>query len=245
MTSDKRFVSILILTHNAPKYVDLTIRSLRQNTENVDYEVIVVDNASDPETVDLVEGLKAEGLIDKLQLSEVNTLFAGGNNIAASLAAEESTHFLLLNSDVEIRSSDWLERLLSHHKEGAVSYGVASDPLRLDGYCLLIDSHIYRKYPLDEGHQWWWSVTKQQAEILVAGFAAAGFYEHEQYVHHFGGKSGSAFLSAKGMNVGRREVYGWFRGKQPRIIDRMPPAPLRARLITGALRLASAVERRK
>ncbi|MFI8632490.1 glycosyltransferase family 2 protein [Microbacterium sp. NPDC077663] len=234
-------MSILILTHNAPEYVELTIRSLRRNTDEVAYEVIVVDNASGPETVDLVTKLWDEGLIDKLHLSEVNTLFAGGNNIAAGMAAQESTHFLLLNSDVEIRSPDWLVRLLSHHKEGAVSYGVATDPLRLDGYCLLMDAHIYRNFPLDEGHQWWWSVTKQQAAILVAGYAASGFSEHEQYVHHFGGRSGSAFLSAKGMNVGRREVYGWFRGKQPRIIDRTPPTPLKSRLIAGAMRFASAI----
>lgn len=243
MTSDAQFVSILILTHNAPEYVELTIRSLRQNTEDVEYEVIVVDNASDRETVDLVTKLRDEGLIDKLRLSEVNTLFAGGNNIAASMAAEESTHYLLLNSDVEVRNSSWLTRLLSHHEEGAVSFGVASDPLRLDGYCLLMDAHIYRTFPLDEGHQWWWSVTKQQAAILVAGYSAAGFYEHEEYVHHFGGKSGSAFRSAKGMNVGRREVYGWFRGKQPRIIDHMPPASLKNRLTAAALRGLSAIGR--
>ncbi|SDG71404.1 glycosyltransferase family 2 protein [Microbacterium sp. 77mftsu3.1] len=234
-------MSILILTHNAPEYVELTIRSLRKNTQNVEFEVVVVDNASDQETVNLVTRLRDEGLIDKLQLSEVNTLFAGGNNIAASMASDDATHFLLLNSDVEVRASDWLTRLLSHHKEGAVSYGVATDPLRLDGYCLLMDAHIYRAFPLDEGHQWWWSVTKQQAAILVAGYAASGFYEHEQYVHHFGGKSGSAFLSAKGMNVGRREVYGWFRGKQPHIIDRMPSVSIKSRLRTLALRALSVI----
>lgn len=214
-------VSILMLTHNAPEYVEIAIRSVNQLTTGVEYELVVVDNASQNATRELLERLRSEGLIDTLFMSESNTLFAGGNNIAADLASVDATHFVLLNSDVEVRDELWLRRLLDRHEEGATAYGVALEPLRIDGYCLLIDADLYRRYPLDEGHQWWWSVTKQQALLLKNGYRVAGFGQHENYLHHFGGKSGNAFASAKGMDVSRREVYRWFGSRKPDILDRM------------------------
>lgn len=230
MTETAIFVSILVLVHNAPEYVELTIRSVREKTSGIDYEIVVVDNASESPTKELLRRLDDEGLIDVLHFSDENTLFAGGNNVAASRASKAASHFLLLNSDVEIRDRSWLTNLYSKHQRGATAYGIARDPLRVDGYCLLIDADLYRKIPLDEGHQWWWSVTKQQAALLRAGYSVAGFYEHERYLHHFGGKSGSAFASARGMNVTRAEVSKWFGGLKPNVLDTLPSVSVRARV---------------
>jgi glycosyltransferase involved in cell wall biosynthesis len=229
MTNNAK-VSILMLTYNAPEYVEISIRSVAEKTAGVNYELIVVDNASEPETRQLVGDLHEKGWISKLRLMDYNSLFAEGNNIAAALAAEDATHFLLLNSDIEVKDPRWLEQLLKVHKRGITTYGVAEDPPRVDGYCLLIDADLYRKHPLDEGHQWWWSVTKQQAAILNDGYSVQGYRQHEQYLHHFGGKSGSAFKSARGMNVTREEVRQWFNGKKPTVLDDGPLAPARRAL---------------
>jgi glycosyltransferase involved in cell wall biosynthesis len=220
-------VSILMLTYNAPEYVEISIRSVVEKTAAVNYELVVVDNASEPETRKLVGALHEKGWVSQLRLMDYNSLFAEGNNIAAALAAEDATHFLLLNSDVEVKDPRWLEQLLKVHKRGITTYGVAEDPPRVDGYCLLIDADLYKQHPLDEGHQWWWSVTKQQAAILNAGYSVQGYREHERYLHHFGGKSGSAFKSARGMNVTRQEVQQWFNGKKPSVLDDGPLAPAR------------------
>lgn len=235
-------VSILMLTYNAPEYVEISIRTVVEKTAGVDYELIVVDNASDAETRALVIDLHQKGVVSRLRLMDYNSLFAEGNNVAASLAAEDATHFLLLNSDIEVRDSRWLELLLKVHQRGITAYGVAEDPPRVDGYCLLVDADLYKKYPLDEGHQWWWSVTKQQALILNAGYSVQGYRKHERYLHHFGGKSGSAFKSARGMDVTRREVRQWFNGKKPRVLDEGPLAP--ARKAWAALRRLQKTVRR-
>lgn len=55
------FVSIMMLTHNAPDYVRIAVESVRERTEGVAYELVVVDNASDPTTIALLEELKARG----------------------------------------------------------------------------------------------------------------------------------------------------------------------------------------
>lgn len=230
------FVSILMLTYNAPDYVRLSIESLRKLTPDVKYELVVVDNASDAPTVALVKELHAAGLIDKLVLNPTNALFAGGNNIAAANADPAATHFLLLNSDIEVRDPTWLRHLLDIHKSpGITAYGVVpSKPLRVDGYCLLIDATLYRdKRGLDEGHQWWWAVTKLQAEIISAGLHVQGYYDHDDRLIHFGGKSGTSFKGAKGMNVTRKEVIGWFGGRTPLVLDR--GAMLRQRALQSIL----------
>lgn len=215
-------VSILMLTHNAPDYVKISIESVRQKTSEVLYELVVVDNASDHENVDLLKDMKDRGLIDKLVLSPKNTLFAEGNNIASRHANAEATHFLLLNSDIEVRDSQWLKKLLEvHESPGITSYGVVEHaPVRVDGYCLLIDAELYRKHGgLDEGFQWWWAVTKLQANILAEGLSVKGYRSHDSRLFHFGGKSGDSFKNAKGMTVSREEVFSWFQGRKPIIID--------------------------
>lgn len=214
------FVSILMLTYNAPHYVELTIRSLVEKTQGVDYELIVVDNASGDETRNLVSRLTKEGLITRLTLLDYNSLFARGNNIAAGMASDQSTHFLLLNSDIEIKSANWLRHLLDIHKRGITSYGwVSARPRRVDGYCLLIDTDLYLRHKLDEAHAWWWSITKLQALLLNEGFRVQGYGNHERYIHHFGGGSGNGFVGAKGMDVTADQADSWFKGRYPVCLD--------------------------
>jgi glycosyltransferase involved in cell wall biosynthesis len=188
-----------------------TVQSVAKYTHNVEYELIVVDNASEEPTRILVQQLYEQGLIHKLRLMEYNSLFAKGNNIAALMASERATHLLLLNSDVEVRSPVWLSKLLLSHREGISSYGiVAHPPTRVDGYCFLIDTHLYRKWQLDERFGWWWSITQLQANVLRNGYSVVGYEKHNQYIVHFGGKSGLGFVGAQGMDVSYSEVMSWF-----------------------------------
>ena len=101
-----------MLTYNAPRYVKKSIVSLKKLTSNQNYELIVVDNDSKHPTVRTLYKLKSRGLVDKLYYNSNNDLFAKGNNIAARLASEDSDYYLLLNSDVEIKSPDWLDKLI-------------------------------------------------------------------------------------------------------------------------------------
>lgn len=212
-------VSILMLTHNAPRYVELSIRSLVRCTRGVNYALVVVDNASKSPTKELLKRLQREGLIQDLTLLGYNSFFARGNNIAAQNIAPDSTHLLLLNSDVEIRDPHWLSNLLMVHKPGITAYGVKEDPLRVDGYCLLVDAALYRQHGLDEAHEFFWAVTKFQAALLAQGHSVQGYAEHERYLHHFGGKSGSDFKTAKGLSLSREEVAEWFQSRTIRVLD--------------------------
>ena len=111
-------VSILMLTHNAPDYVKQSIETVRNNTRGVPYELIVVDNHSKDETRMVLSDLKQAGMIDKLIFSPENLLFSKGNNLASTYAAEDSDAYLLLNSDINVHSDQWLQKLCQILPEG-------------------------------------------------------------------------------------------------------------------------------
>lgn len=213
-----------MLTYNAPRYVKKSIVSLKKLTSNQNYELIVVDNDSKHPTVRTLYKLKSRGLVDKLYYNSNNDLFAKGNNIAARLASENSDYYLLLNSDVEIKSPDWLDKLIELMPEegGIASFGaVQSAPKRADGYCMMINADLYNKYKLDEHFQWWWGVTKLESQVLKEGKKVIAVDDHEEYIHHFGGKSGKGFSDATGMDVDMDEVKKWFADGDVKIIPHL------------------------
>ena len=213
-----------MLTYNAPRYVKKSIVSLKKLTSNQNYELIVVDNDSKHPTVRTLYKLKSRGLVDKLYYNSNNDLFAKGNNIAARLASEDSDYYLLLNSDVEIKSPNWLDKLIELMPEegGIASFGaVQSAPNRADGYCMMINADLYNKYKLDEYFQWWWGVTKLESQVLKEGKKVIAVDDHEEYIHHFGGKSGKGFSDATGMDVDMDEVKKWFEDGDVQIISHL------------------------
>ena len=55
-------ISIIMLTHNAPEYVRLSLVTLKKTKCDMPLEVIVVDNASGPETRRLLLDLQGGGV---------------------------------------------------------------------------------------------------------------------------------------------------------------------------------------
>ncbi len=208
-------LSILMLTHNAPTYVWRSLATVHKRTKffRGRVDVVVVDNASTRITRYLLHLAKALKRIDALIFNPVNSLFAGGNNIAAQHACKDSEYYLLLNSDIEVRSDEWLDVLLNKMEPhvGAVAFGACHDaPVRADGYAILIRKELFDRFRMDESFQWFWSMTKLEAQILAAGYDIVAFENHEKWLHHFGGKSGLDWQGAKGMDVERQEVLSWF-----------------------------------
>ena len=90
-------LSIIIINYNTFRLTVNCIRSVREKLDGLEYEIILVDNASaecDPE-----EFLReCPGIV--LIKSATNTGFAGGNNLG--IANSRGTYILLLNSDTEL-----------------------------------------------------------------------------------------------------------------------------------------------
>lgn len=87
-------LSILIVTYNSARLVGDLLSRLQIQLQELHAEVIVVDNASKDNTVDVV---RSEHPWVKLVVSQNNLGFAAGNNLAARHA--RGTNLLLLNPD--------------------------------------------------------------------------------------------------------------------------------------------------
>lgn len=219
-------ISILILTYNAPMYVYKTIRSLK-NTDYDNFEVIVFDNDSRYLTKLINLFCFSMRWIDRLVYSNKNILFSPGNNEAFKNISKDSQFVLLLNSDIEVKDSNWLHNLLKLHERGVVSYGLCvNEPIRADGFCFLVDKDLYEKYKLDESYEWWWGLTKFQAVLLEnENCKIKAVKNHDNMIVHFGGASRKGFFNAKnlknakGLNTDIEEVRRWFGNGRVEIID--------------------------
>jgi GT2 family glycosyltransferase len=105
-------VSIIIVSYHNLGYLRLCLESIRERTIYPNYEIVVVDNASDPEVVEYLER-EAEG-DPRLRLiaNEQNVGFAAANNQGIEVATS-AEYVVLLNNDT-IVTTGWLCGLLRH-----------------------------------------------------------------------------------------------------------------------------------
>ena len=90
-------LSIIIINYNTFRLTVNCIRSIREKLTGLDYEIVLVDNASaerDPD--DFLKECPGINLIK----SPTNTGFAGGNNLGITHSSGD--YILLLNSDTEL-----------------------------------------------------------------------------------------------------------------------------------------------
>lgn len=104
-------ISVIIPNFNHPHLITISTGTLATQ-EGVPFEVVVVDNGSQPETIAVLYKLKEEGKIDRLVLLEKNTFFSGANNAGFRASNPESEYILLMNSDVAIRRPGLLSKMV-------------------------------------------------------------------------------------------------------------------------------------
>lgn len=208
-------ISIIMLTYNAPIYVEHSIKSVKNNTKDVDYELIVYDNASSEKTKKVLKKLYSQGMIDKLFFSDKNYYFVGGNNRAVRNVSVDSNYILLLNSDIEIRNRKWLSALLDIHKRGITACQVCDEyDLRPDGWCLLVDRDIYEKLKLnEEKFTWYFSIADFASRVMKTGYSVQSIRNYEHAIRHFGGASEISTSVAMSSLKAGENVRDWFPHK--------------------------------
>jgi GT2 family glycosyltransferase len=103
--------SIIILTHDNINYTNLCLNSIFAYTAGMDFEVIVVDNASSDGTPEMLTKLAAAMPDLKTILNEANQGFAFGNNQGA--AAANGDILIFLNNDTVV-TPGWLPSLTQY-----------------------------------------------------------------------------------------------------------------------------------
>ena len=107
---------VLVLTWNGAEFIRACLDALAAQQGHIEYDVLVVDNASSDDTVNIVA---AEYPNVALIRNTTNLGFAQGNNVGIQAVLEESTAttpapdvIVLLNQDTTV-APDWLAQLLA------------------------------------------------------------------------------------------------------------------------------------
>ncbi|MBV8639540.1 MAG: glycosyltransferase [Candidatus Eremiobacteraeota bacterium] len=104
--NNRGLVSIVTLSWNAPLFTRTALESIAKYTSEP-YEVIVVDNGSGAETIDMLRAIDDPHV--RVVYNETNRGFGGGNNDGIARARGE--YIVVLNNDV-IVTEGWLDALL-------------------------------------------------------------------------------------------------------------------------------------
>ena len=101
-------VSILISTRNARGLLERCVDSVLERSTYDNFELVVVDNDSDdPATLEYLSAFPG-------RVVRFPHEFNFARQVNLSVAAVEADALLFLNNDTEVRTADWIERLLEH-----------------------------------------------------------------------------------------------------------------------------------
>ncbi|MBP9819615.1 glycosyltransferase [Candidatus Woesebacteria bacterium] len=197
--SNAPLVSIIIVAHNALDELKNCIASLQQ-TAYPNFEIVVVNNKSEPNVKRYLDAAKRKGTIQHVMHSKKNLFFSGGNNLGVRHASKKTDLLVLLNSDTVILHPDWLSALVrSRAPNGIISFGSAPLPFRPDGWCFLIPKKLYERYGgIDTAFKMNWGITDMTERAARAGVPISVILNYNTYIRHLGERSYT--LSGKHLN---------------------------------------------
>lgn len=236
-------VSVVICNYNHPELIQNCLRTMRELTSGVQYEVVVVDNNSDQNTVAALSDLRDSGRIDTLILSPVNNFFSEGNNIGVRNSNPESKYILLLNNDVAFLRSDWLEKMVtwmegvpvttptvwgfhptvpSNGPRDIVSCGWSYDndlpyKVRPEGWCCMIRRSVWQELSTD--FPFHYGLEEMLAKIIRSGAKAGVLCNYASYMVHREGGSRGASVSGIGNMKRAPDIKGWYSGLSIESLD--------------------------
>lgn len=226
-------VSIVIPNYQHPEVSDISLRALTI-TEGVDYEVVVVDNGSEPHVVEALRVHRDEGRITTLVEEPINHYFSEGNNIGVRNANPDAEFVLLMNSDVAVVKPDWLAKLVawadgtavywpnvwcthpttpSPGPRDIVSAGFAFDPavepshMRPEGFCCLIRRSVWRD--LSPDFPWHYGFEEAVALSIRDGAKCGVLSQYPPYLVHREGGSAPGTWSCQNVAVIERGPTGF------------------------------------
>jgi GT2 family glycosyltransferase len=103
-------VSIVIVHKDKPEYLNICLQSIAVNSINNNYEIIVVDNASGPETQIFLDDLEKDV---KVVRNDKNLYFSAAANLGFRHANKNSKYVIFMHYDVVILNPAWIDLMIN------------------------------------------------------------------------------------------------------------------------------------
>ncbi len=105
-------VAIVVVSYNNLRYLKLCLESLWEKTNYPNFEVVVVDNGSEPDVIEFLEACAAKEPRLKVIFNRENLGFARANNMGIAAAAD--CEYLVLLNDDTIVTRGWLATMVRY-----------------------------------------------------------------------------------------------------------------------------------
>jgi GT2 family glycosyltransferase len=198
-------VSIIIVNFNNRAYLLRTLESLFQNPDVSHYEIIVVDNASED---DSLEALRREFPAVKAIALLENSGYAKANNRGAEKAS--SRYLLFLNNDTEVPAGSvgkLLDIKRNHPEFGIVAPRIDNPDgsLQLSWGCdLHLHTEFFLKFLAQKWSRWRFKTKKTEASKNVDWVSGACFVIDRSLYQEIGGFDEKFFLYVEDADLCRR-----------------------------------------
>ncbi len=110
-------LSVIIVSYDSRFFLELCLRSLKESTKNIKSEIIVVDNNSNDDSINMIKSLFPDVLLTE---NKVNLGFSYANNLGVKKA--KGKYICLLNPDTVV-PEDFFSRIIKF-KESKNSIGI-------------------------------------------------------------------------------------------------------------------------
>lgn len=108
-------VDLHLVSWNRPKMTELVIRTIHRNTDKENFRLVVLDNASEPESVDMLQRLHDNGFIDEFIPIKTNLGLEAARNLLLKNCTQ-SDYFVCIDNDclppVLKDGQDWIQQML-------------------------------------------------------------------------------------------------------------------------------------
>jgi GT2 family glycosyltransferase len=104
-------VSIIVVHHKRPEFLSMCLQSIHVMSNLNNYELIVVDNASnDPDTSDYLDAIEQDGI--KVIRNKENLYWSAAANLGASVADKRSKYLIFMHADTIVLNQGWIELMI-------------------------------------------------------------------------------------------------------------------------------------
>lgn len=107
-------VDLHLVSWNRPKMTKLVIETIHRNTDRDNFRLVVLDNASDEPSVQMLDQMLADGVIDELLCVKTNVGLEGARNLLLNNYTEND-YFVCIDNDClpppRLHGQDWLSRM--------------------------------------------------------------------------------------------------------------------------------------